>query len=98
MIFNRERYFQRKKEYYDSKKKKNVIDDSELIKTEGAILKITGLDKETKFGDIKDELNKHAKVGFVSAVNDQSEVFRLIRYKSLLTIIYYPLTVFYSLF
>ena len=71
----REKYIERKKNFYDSlKKKKNNPDNEEVVKTKGAILKISGLNKDTKFSDIKEELSKHAKVGFVSHVNEQSEV------------------------
>lgn len=76
-LIYRERYFQRKNEYYESirqKKANGKGNDVDVVKTKGAILKISGIDKDTKFTDIKEELSKHSKVAFVSNVNEQSEV------------------------
>ncbi len=75
MILFREQYFERKKNFYDSlKKKKERNLDGDEVRTKGAIMKISGLKKDTKFNDVKEELSKHSKVAFVSNVNDQSEV------------------------
>lgn len=65
---------ERKKAFYESLKQKKAISDEQVVKTKGAILKLTGLSKDTKFSDIKEELSKHSAVAFVSLVNDQSEV------------------------
>lgn len=48
--------------------------EASLVETKGAILKVTGLDKETKFTEIKEELSKHSKVAFVSNVSEKGEV------------------------
>ena len=80
----RKKYHERKKAYFDSLKKKkehnSVNSDDVLVKTKGAILKISGLQKDTKFGEIKDELSKHSKVAFVTNVNDELKVNETILY------------------
>lgn len=72
----REQYHKRKNEFYESLKQKKAEkgNNVDVVKTKGAILKISGIDQETKFADIKEELSKHTKVAFVSNVNGQSEV------------------------
>ncbi|KAH9393521.1 hypothetical protein TYRP_021656, partial [Tyrophagus putrescentiae] len=72
---NKEQYHKRKNEFYESLKQKKAEkgNNVDVVKTKGAILKISGIDQETKFADIKEELSKHTKVAFVSNVNGQSE-------------------------
>lgn len=73
----REKYYERKKAFYDSLKKKKLQkaqDGVGLILTEGAILKITDLAPNTKFMDIKEELSKLTKVAFVSTITENGEV------------------------
>lgn len=73
---NKERYFERKKNFLESirNKKKNKKSHEEVaIKTEGAIMKITDLSAETKYIQIKTELTKHSKVAFVTAIGESRQ-------------------------
>ncbi|OTF70259.1 lupus La protein-like protein, partial [Euroglyphus maynei] len=73
---NKERYFERKRIFLESirNKKKNKKQSAEaVIKTEGAIMKITDLSTETKYIQIKNELSKHSKVAFVTAIGESGQ-------------------------
>nr|XP_027196072.1 lupus La protein homolog [Dermatophagoides pteronyssinus] len=73
---NKERYFERKRLFLESirnKKKNKKSTDEGIIKTEGAIMKITDLSAETKYIQIKNELSKHSKVAFVTAIGESRQ-------------------------
>lgn len=73
---NKERYFERKRLFLESirnKKKNKKSTDESIIKTEGAIMKITDLSAETKYIQIKNELSKHSKVAFVTAIGESRQ-------------------------
>ncbi|XP_027196072.2 lupus La protein homolog [Dermatophagoides pteronyssinus] len=73
---NKERYFERKRLFLESirnKKKNKKSTEEGIIKTEGAIMKITDLSTETKYIQIKNELSKHSKVAFVTAIGESRQ-------------------------
>lgn len=75
MFTSREKYHERKEQWLSKiKEKAKVQEEAALVSTKGAILKLVGLNKDTKFTDIKDELTKYSPVAFVGHVTDDGEV------------------------
>lgn len=77
LMENKNEYTTRKQEYHKSRREKKKQLKAQVVKTEGALMKIKNLSTSTKFIDIKNEITKHSKVAFVTAIDESGQVISI---------------------
>ncbi|KAF7489146.1 Lupus La -like protein [Sarcoptes scabiei] len=75
LMENKNEYTTRKQEYHKSRREKKKQLKAQVVKTEGALMKIKNLSTSTKFIDIKNEITKHSKVAFVTAIDESGQCY-----------------------